>query len=65
MLPLVQEVCTRVIIMHQGRKLADGTVDELAARADLAEAGSNLEQIFLRVTGHDTAASEPARPPDA
>ena len=65
MLPLVQEVCTRVIIMHQGRKLADGTVDELAARADLAEAGSNLEQIFLHVTGHETVATEPARTPDA
>ncbi len=65
MLPLVQEVCTRVVIMHQGRKVADGTFDELAARADLAEAGSNLEQIFLRATGHDTPASGPSRTPDA
>jgi ABC-2 type transport system ATP-binding protein len=51
LLHLVQEICTRVIIMDRGRKVADGTVAELAARADLAEAGSNLEQIFLRVTG--------------
>ena len=51
LLHLVEEVCTRVIIMDQGRKIADGTVAELAARADLAAAGSNLEQIFLRVTG--------------
>ena len=28
---------------------------ELASRADLASAGSNLEQIFMRVTGRDTA----------
>jgi ABC-2 type transport system ATP-binding protein len=55
LLHLVEEVCTRVIIMDRGRKIADGTVAELASRADLAEAGSNLEQIFLRVTGHDTA----------
>ena len=53
LLHLVQEVCTRVIIMDRGRKIADGTVEELAARADLATAGSSLEQIFLRVTGHD------------
>ena len=53
LLHLVQEVCTRVIIMAGGRKVADGTFDELASRADLAAAGSNLEQIFLRVTGHD------------
>ena len=51
LLHLVEEICTRVIIMDRGRKVADGTVRELAARADLAEAGSSLEQIFLRVTG--------------
>ena len=55
LLHLVEEVCTRVIIMDRGRKVADGTVAELASRADLAGAGSNLEQIFLRVTGHGTA----------
>src|SRR5438309_5862862 len=55
LLHLVEEICTRVIIMDRGRKVADGTVAELASRADLALAGSNLEQIFLRVTGHDPA----------
>lgn len=53
LLPLVQEVCTRVIIMHRGRKLADGSVSDLAARADLVDGGSSLEDIFLRVTGHE------------
>jgi ABC-2 type transport system ATP-binding protein len=52
LLHLVEEICTRVIIMNRGRKIADGTVEELASRAELTEAGSNLEQIFLRVTGH-------------
>jgi ABC-2 type transport system ATP-binding protein len=54
LLNLVEEICTRVIIMDGGRKVADGTVRELASRADLAAAGSNLEQIFLRVTGQDS-----------
>jgi ABC-2 type transport system ATP-binding protein len=53
LLHLVEEVCTRVIIMAGGRKVADGTFAELATRADLVAAGSNLEQVFLRVTGHD------------
>jgi ABC-2 type transport system ATP-binding protein len=53
LLHLVEEVCSRVIIMASGKKVADGTFAELATRADLAAAGSNLEQIFLRVTGHD------------
>jgi ABC-2 type transport system ATP-binding protein len=57
LLHLVEEICTRVIIMDRGRKVADGTVAELASRADLAAAGSSLEQIFLRVTGRDTSAS--------
>jgi ABC-2 type transport system ATP-binding protein len=52
LLHMVEEICTRVIIMDRGRKIADGTVAELASRADLAVAGSSLEQIFLRVTGH-------------
>ncbi|MFN7914621.1 MAG: ABC transporter ATP-binding protein [Vicinamibacterales bacterium] len=52
LLPLVQELCTRVVIMHRGRKIGDGTVQELAARVELHEAGSSLEDIFLRVTGH-------------
>ena len=60
LLHLVEEICTRVIIMDRGRKIADGTVAELASRADLAAAGSNLEQIFLRVTGHDVAPTEQA-----
>ena len=52
LLHLVEEVCSRVIIMDRGRKIADGTCEELASRADLAAAGSSLEQIFFRVTGH-------------
>ena len=52
LLHLVEEVCSRVIIMDHGVKIADATFAELKSRADLAEAGSNLEQIFLKVTGH-------------
>ena len=54
LLHLVEEICSRVIIMDRGRKVADGTFAELATRADLAAAGSSLEQIFLHVTGHDS-----------
>jgi len=52
LLHLVEEICTRVVIMDRGKKVADGTVPELAARAEAA-AGSNLEQIFLKVTGKE------------
>ena len=62
LLHLVEEICTRVIIMDRGRKIADGSVAELASRADLAAAGSSLEQIFLRVTGRDPVLPEPRSP---
>src|SRR5882724_2720540 len=58
LLHLVEEVCTRVVIMDRGKKIADGTFEELRTRAELAGAGSSLEQIFLRVTGHDIPAGQ-------
>jgi ABC-2 type transport system ATP-binding protein len=62
LLHLVEEICTRVIIMDGGRKIADGSVAELASRVDLAAAGSSLEQIFLRVTGQDQVLPRPRSP---
>ena len=56
MLHLVQEICSRVVIIDRGKKVADGTMNELAAQAQVAGAGSNLEQIFLQVTARDEAA---------
>ena len=52
LLHLVEEICTRVVIMDRGKKVADGTVAELASHAEAA-AGSNLEHIFLKVTGKE------------
>jgi ABC-2 type transport system ATP-binding protein len=52
LLHLVEEICTRVIIIDRGRKLADGTLAELSAQAEAA--GSNLEEIFLKVTARES-----------
>ena len=50
LLHLVEEVCTRVLIMQAGQKVALGTIDEiLAERPDLR--GRSLEEIFLALTG--------------
>ena len=48
LLHLVEEICTRVLIIHKGVKVADGTLAELAAMA--RSPGSTLEQIFIDVT---------------
>jgi ABC-2 type transport system ATP-binding protein len=52
LLHLVEEICTRIVILDRGVKVADGTLAELSAQAQLAGAGSNLEQIFLKVTAN-------------
>jgi ABC-2 type transport system ATP-binding protein len=50
LLHLVEEICTRIVIIDGGRKVADGTLADLSAEA---KAGSNLEQIFLAVTDRE------------
>ena len=49
LLHMVEEICTRIVIIDKGVKVADGTFAELAAQAK-AE-GTTLERIFLDVTG--------------
>lgn len=55
LLHLVEEICTRVVIIDRGVKVADGTIAELSAQARLAGSGSSLEQIFLAVTAGNGA----------
>ncbi|MCX6552713.1 MAG: ABC transporter ATP-binding protein [Acidobacteria bacterium] len=53
LLHLVEEICTRIVIIDHGRKIADGTLAELKALPGLAAAGSSLEQIFLTATARE------------
>jgi ABC-2 type transport system ATP-binding protein len=53
LLHLVEEICTRVVIIQRGVRVADGTLSELAALARDARAGSTLEEIFLDVTARE------------
>ncbi len=55
LLHLVEEICTRILIIDRGVKVADGTMADLEAHAEAA--GSNLEQIFLKVTSRDVTPS--------
>jgi len=50
LLQLVEELCTRVLIIQSGRRVALGTVPEIVAgRPELS--GRGLEEIFLSLTG--------------
>ncbi|HEY7684052.1 MAG TPA: ABC transporter ATP-binding protein [Gemmatimonadales bacterium] len=51
LLQLVEELCTRVLIIQGGRKVALGTMQEIVRdRPELS--GRGLEDIFLSLTGH-------------
>lgn len=55
LLHLVEEICTRVLIMQRGSAVAFGTIAEiLAARPDLQS--RNLEDVFLALIGQEEAA---------
>jgi ABC-2 type transport system ATP-binding protein len=48
LLPLVEEICDRVLILKKGRCALAGTLDDVRAAAGSADA--SLEDVFLRVT---------------
>jgi ABC-2 type transport system ATP-binding protein len=57
LLHLVEEICTRVLILRRGQVLAFGSIAEIvAARPDLA--GRRLEDVFLGLVDPDGAARE-------
>jgi ABC-2 type transport system ATP-binding protein len=58
LLHLVEELCTRLLLMQRGRIVAMGTIAEIVAeRPQLA--GLALEDIFLALTGQEEPAWEP------
>jgi ABC-2 type transport system ATP-binding protein len=54
MMDVVERVCDRIVIIDEGRVVADGTFEELSA----ARSGGSLERIFSELTG---AGGEQAR----
>jgi len=52
-LDVVERVCNRVLIIHQGNLIADGTLDSLKDQTK----GSTLEEVFRQLT--HTASTEP------
>jgi ABC-2 type transport system ATP-binding protein len=51
LLHLLEEVCSHVLILKKGEKIADGTITEVSARFSNGEANVSLEEIFIRATG--------------
>ena len=55
LLDLVEDLCTHLLILHRGRRLFFGSVDEARAAVAHAGGGASLEEVFFRVTEGDAS----------
>jgi ABC-2 type transport system ATP-binding protein len=51
LLHLLEEICSHVLILKNGRKVIDGTLEEVRQRFSEQSGDSNLEDVFFRATG--------------
>ncbi len=51
LLHLLEEVCSHVLILKRGEKIADGRIADVAARFSNGDPNVNLEEVFIRATG--------------
>ncbi len=59
LLHLVQEICSRILILKEGRKIADGTLAEITRKFSEQPGDANLEEIFFRATSEPAATAAP------
>ena len=52
LLSLLEEVCSHVLIMKKGERIAVGTLPEVVAQFSNGEARVSLEEVFIRATGN-------------
>ena len=55
-LPLIETLCSRVLIVAHGKKVLEGTMDEIRAALPELSGAADLEEIFLRATGAEEGA---------
>lgn len=63
LLHLVEEICSHILILKNGRKVADGTMAEIMAKFSGQTGDASLEEIFFRATTEPPAAPPPLPPP--
>jgi len=62
LLHVVEEICSRLLILKNGRKIIDGTLEEVTRKFSEQPGNANLEEIFFRAT-NETGPATPAAPP--
>ncbi len=63
LLHLVEEICSRILILKNGQKIADGTLAEITQKFSEQPGDANLEEIFFRVTSESNPGASAAPPP--
>jgi ABC-2 type transport system ATP-binding protein len=61
LLHLVEEICSHILILKNGRKVIDGTLADITRTFSQASGDANLEEVFFRATTE--AAPAPPPPP--
>jgi ABC-2 type transport system ATP-binding protein len=51
LLHLVEEICSHILILKDGRKIAHGTLAEITQQFSAQAGAANLEEVFFRATG--------------
>ena len=61
LLPLVEELCHRILVMSRGRCVALGTLEQIRAQLGTAstDAARTLEEVFVRITSADEGRPAP------
>jgi ABC-2 type transport system ATP-binding protein len=60
LLALVQDLCTHVLILHHGRRLFFGRVEDAKAAFATVSGDASLEEVFFRATEGDAAVASSA-----
>jgi len=50
LLPLVQEICSHILILKNGQKVVHGTMAEITQRFSEQPGDANLEEVFFKAT---------------
>jgi ABC-2 type transport system ATP-binding protein len=59
LLHLVQEICSHILILKNGRKIIDGTMQEIRSRFSEQAGDANLEEVFFRATSEPPKGESP------
>jgi ABC-2 type transport system ATP-binding protein len=60
LLSLVEDMCSHLLVLHHGRRLYFGPLEELRGAAGDLDPDATLEDIFLRMTDDGTESADPA-----